>query len=41
MQTEKLKFLPNNPKTLKNILKDNSNTNGLLKALLIIIVTVF
>ena len=35
------KFLQNNPKTLNNILKGSSNTIGLLKALLIITITVF
>jgi hypothetical protein len=41
IQTETLKFLQNNLKTLNNILKDNSNTTEPLKALLIIIITVF
>ena len=42
IQTGMLKFLQNNLKTLNNILKDNSNATGLLKALLvIIIITVF
>jgi hypothetical protein len=41
IQKGTLKFLQNNLKTLNNILKDSSNKIGLLKTLLIIIITVF
>jgi hypothetical protein len=38
IQTETLKFIQNNLKILNNILKDNSNTTGLLMELLVIII---
>jgi uncharacterized membrane protein len=39
MKTETLKFLQNNLKTLNNIHKDSSNNTGLVKALVIIMIT--